>query len=226
LHGAFAVLAALLYRARTGKGQFIDLAQQETTIAVLPDGVMEYTMNGTQPPRNGNRDPAMAPHGVFRCAGEQRWVAVAVRDDAEWVRFAQVIGRPELAADARYHTLAARKANEEQVEAAVTEWTLSRSPEDVTRILQEAGIPAFASFSSTDIAEDSHLNERGFFVRLNHPEVGVRQHIGIPWRMTGTPCQVQRPAPCLGEQSDYVMTEVLDYPPDEISRLKGEGVLK
>ena len=92
LHGAFAVLAALLYRARTGNGQFIDLSQQETTIAVIPDGVMDYTMNGTQPPRQGNRDPQMAPHGVFRCAGEQRWVAIAVRDDDEWQRFAATIG--------------------------------------------------------------------------------------------------------------------------------------
>jgi benzylsuccinate CoA-transferase BbsF subunit len=226
LHGAFAVLAALLYRARTGKGQYIDLSQQETTIAVLPDGMMEYVMNGTQPPRNGNRDPAMAPHGVFRCAGEQRWVSIAVRDDAEWARFAQVIGCPELATDARYHTLAARKANEDQLEALVSAWTCGRSAEDVTRTLQDAGIPAFTSFASADIAADSHLNDRGFFVRLNHPEVGVRQHIGIPWQMTGTPCAVRRPAPCLGEQSDYVMAEVLNYPPDAISRLKDDGILK
>ena len=106
LHGAFAVLAALLHRAATGEGQFIDLSQQETSIAVLAEGVIEQAMNGAQPPRNGNRDPHMAPHGVFRCAGEQRWVSIAVRDDAEWARCATAMGRPELAADARFATLA------------------------------------------------------------------------------------------------------------------------
>ena len=226
LHGAFAVLAALLHRSRTGKGQFIDLSQQETTIAVLPEGMMEYTMNGTQPARNGNSDPDMAPHGVFRCAGEQRWVSIVVRSDAEWARFAQVIGRPELATEERYQTLAARKANEEELEEVVTGWTRSHSPDEVTRTLQGAGIPAFTSLSSKDIAEDRHLNDAGFFARMNHPEVGVRQHIGIPWRMTATPCDVQQPAPCLGEQTDYVMAELLNYPADEISRLKQDGVLK
>jgi benzylsuccinate CoA-transferase BbsF subunit len=226
LHGAFAVLAALLYRARTGRGQFIDLSQQETSVAVLPEGCMDYTMNGTQPQRNGNRDPHMAPHGVFRCAGEQRWVSIAVRNDAEWKRFTQVIGRPELATEARYRTLAARKANEDQLEAMVSEWTEKRSPEEATRTLQDAGIPAFTSLNSKDIADDEHLNGAEFFVRLNHPDVGIRQHIGIPWHMTATPCDVRRPAPCLGEQTDYVMAELLNYPADEISRLKEDGVLK
>jgi crotonobetainyl-CoA:carnitine CoA-transferase CaiB-like acyl-CoA transferase len=225
LHGAFAVLAALLYRARTGRGQFIDLSQQETSIAVLPEGVMDYTMNGTQPPRNGNRDPHMAPHGVFRCAGEQRWVAISIRDDAEWQRFAGVIGCPELAADLRYGTLAGRKAHEDQLDTAVTEWTLARSPEEVTRILQGARIPAFTSFSSKDIAEDPHLNDAEFFVRLDHPDVGVRQHIGMPWRMTESHCAVRHPAPCLGEHTDYVMGKLLNYPAEEIRTLKEEKVL-
>ena len=225
LHGAVAVLAALLYRARTGKGQFIDLSQQETSIAVLPEGVMEQTMNGAQPPRHGNRDHAMAPHGVFRCAGEQRWVAVAVRDDEEWGRFAHAIDRPELAGAAEFRTLAARKAHEDELEAVVTEWTSVRSPEDVTERLQSAGIPSFPSFNSKDIAEDPHLNAAGFFVQLEHPEVGVRQHIGIPWRMSGTPCVVQRVAPRLGEHTDYVMSDILGYSAADIDRLKAEKIL-
>jgi crotonobetainyl-CoA:carnitine CoA-transferase CaiB-like acyl-CoA transferase len=225
LHSAFAVLAALLYRERTGRGQFIDLSQQETTIAVLPEGVMDYTMNGTQPPRQGNRDPLMAPHGVFRCAGDQRWVAIAVRDDTEWERFAGVIGRRDLAADPRYRTLAGRKANEDQVEALVTEWTLQQSPEDITALLQAAGIPAFTSASCKDLAEDPHLNQAGFFVHLEHPEIGKRQHIGIPWRMSHTPLAVRRPAPCLGEHTDYVMSHILGYSAGEIAQLRADKIL-
>src|SRR5262249_21783376 len=99
LHGAVAVLAALLYRAQTGTGQYIDLSQWETSIAVLPDALLEYTMNGTVPPRDGNRDGHLAPHGIFRAAGHDRWIAVAVEDDAAWGRLAVLLGRPELASD-------------------------------------------------------------------------------------------------------------------------------
>ncbi|MFQ5665494.1 MAG: CaiB/BaiF CoA transferase family protein [Candidatus Binatia bacterium] len=225
LHGACAVLAALLYRARTGRGQFIDLSQEETTIAVLPEGMMDYSMNKTQPPRDGNRDPFMAPHGVFRCAGEQRWVTIAVRNDAEWVRFARTIGRPELGTDPRYATLASRKAHEDQLEAIVTEWTDQRSPEEVTGLLQAERIPAFPSYSTKDLAEDAHLREAGFFVYLDHPEVGRRQHLGIPWRMPGTPCEIRRPAPCLGEHTDHVLSKILNYSADRIARLRAEKVV-
>ncbi len=225
LHGAFAVLAALLYRARTGRGQFIDMSQQETTIAVLPEGVMDYTMNGTQPPRQGNRDPGMAPHGVFRCAGEQRWVAIAVRDDAEWARLATILGRAELAEDAAYRTLAARKANEDALEQLINEWTRERSPEAVTEELQRAGIPAFTSCTNKDVAEDRHLNESGLFVRLEHPEIGVRQHIGMPWRLSRAPLTVPRPAPCLGQHTDYVLREILAYSAAEIEHLRETKIL-
>jgi len=152
-------------------------------------------------------------------------VALAVRNDAEWARFVQLIGRPELAADERYRTLAARKANEEPLEAIVSEWTIGRSPEEATRILQEAAIPAFPSYSSKDIAEDLHLTDAGFFVRREHPEVGVRQHIGIPWRMTETPCEVRRQAPCLGEHTQYILGDLLNYAPETIRQLQDDGVL-
>jgi benzylsuccinate CoA-transferase BbsF subunit len=220
-----AVLAALLYRARTGHGQFIDLAQQETTIATIPEGVIDHTMNGIQPPRQGNRDPHMAPHGIFRCAGEQRWVAIAARTDADWQRLARAIGHPELAADANYGTLTARKANEDRLEELITAWTLGRSPEDATRTLQAAGVPAFTVYNSKDLSEDAHLNAAGFFVNLKHPEVGARQHVGIPWHMSGTPCAVRRPAPCLGEDTDYVLCDLLGYASGEVTRLKNDGVV-
>src|SRR5262249_4862827 len=157
----------------------------------IPDGVMDYTMNTTQPPRQGNRDPQMAPHGIFRCAGEQRWVAIAVRTDDEWQRFAATIGHPTLGSDPQFRTLAARKANEDRLEEIVTEWTLRQSPEDVTPILQSVGVAAFTAYNSKDLSEDAHLNAVDFFVNLEHPEVGVRQHVGIPWRLGATPCAVR-----------------------------------
>jgi len=225
MFGAAAVLAALLHRAATGEGQYIDLSQQETSVAVLAEGVLEQSLHGRQPPRDGNRDPHMAPHGVFRCAGEQRWVAIAVRDDAEWRRFATAIGRPALAEDPRYATLAARKRHEDELEALISEWTQPQPPEQVVATLQRERIPASLSMHSQDIAEDAHLAQSGFFVRLPHREVGTRLHLGIPWRMSDAECTVRRVAPCLGEHTDEVLRDVVGYGAERIAELRQRGVL-
>lgn len=224
LHGAVAVLAALVHREKSGEGQFVDLSQMETMVALLPEGTMEYEMNGRQPERLGNRDPRMAPHGVFRCAGEQRWVSLAVRNDDEWQRLARLIGGSTLAEDPRFMTTAGRKENEDSLEELVTSWTSQRPAEEAHATLQAEGIPAFTTFNSRDLTEDPHLKQSGLFVELEHPEVGRRTHIGMPWRMPGTPTEVQRPAPCLGADTDDVMRS-LGYQSEEIQRLKDTKVL-
>jgi crotonobetainyl-CoA:carnitine CoA-transferase CaiB-like acyl-CoA transferase len=225
LHGAFAVLCALMYRARTGKGQYIDLSQWETSTAMVAEGLLDYSMNGSQPERDGNRDPYMAPHGVFRCAGEDRWVSVAVRDDREWQRLCAVIGRPELAADTRLSTLIGRKHNEDEIETLITAWTLIQSPEEATAQLQAAGIPAAPAMSNKDLATDPHLNSRSIFVHLEHPEVGVQQHVGIPWQMSKTALHVWRAAPTLGRDTDYVLRDILGYNAEEVATLRNRQVL-
>src|SRR5207244_6215327 len=126
------VLSALLHRARTGEGQYVDLSQWESSMTVLPEAVVSWTMNGVAPPRDGNRDAHMAPHGLFRAAGDDRWIAIAIEDDAAWARFARCLGRPELGDDARFATLVARKRHEDELETLVTEWTRARSPEAAT----------------------------------------------------------------------------------------------
>jgi len=225
LHGAFAVLAALLHRARTGEGQYIDLSQWETSVAVLGEGLMEQVMNGTQPPRAGNRDPHMAPHGLFRCRGEDRWVSVVVADEEEWRRLCAGMGRPELAADPRFATLAARKKSEDALEEMLNSWTAQLTAEEVTARLQAAGVAAFPAFTNRELAEDPHLRSRGFFVELPHAEVGVRQHAGVPWVFSDTPCRVRRAAPCVGQDTDEVMRGVLGYAAEEVAGLRERGVL-
>lgn len=225
LHAAFAILAALLHRERTGEGQYIDMSQWESTMVVIGEGIMDYTMNGTQPPRMGNRVPHMAPHGVFRCAGEDRWVSIACGSDAEFAALSRVMGRPELAADPRFRTLADRKAHEDELESIVEDWTLGHDPFEVTRLLQAEGVAAFPPLMNRELAEDPHLNQRGFFVEKEHPEVGVRQHVGIPWRMSETPCEVTRAAPVLGQDNDYVFGELLGLSSAEIADLKAREVI-
>lgn len=225
LHGAFAILCALMYRARTGKGQYIDLSQWETSTAMVAEGLLDYSMNGTQPERDGNRDPSMSPHGVFRSAGEDRWVSLAVRNDAEWQRFCTVLNRPELATDLRFANLAARKQNEDELESLVTTWTVTHSPEEATAFLQAAGIPAAPSMSNKDLSTDLHLNSRSIFVYLDHPEVGKKQHVGIPWKLSKTPLSVRRAAPLLGQDTDYILQDVLGYSADEVAALRHSQVL-
>jgi crotonobetainyl-CoA:carnitine CoA-transferase CaiB-like acyl-CoA transferase len=225
LHGAVAILAALLHRARTGEGQHIDLSQWETSMAVLPDAITAWTMNGVQPERDGNRDPHMAPHGVFRAAGDDRWIAVAVEDDAAWRRLAAVLGRADLADDPRYATVVGRKRHEDDLEALFGAWTSARSPEEATATLQAAGVAACTVATNRDLAEDPHLAARDFFVTLDHPEVGARMHVGVPWRMSTSPCAVRRPAPCLGADTDDVLRDVCGYGPDEIAALRAADVL-
>jgi benzylsuccinate CoA-transferase BbsF subunit len=224
LHGAFAVLCALMYRARTGKGQYIDLSQWETSTALVAEGLLDYSMNGTQPERDGNHDLYMAPHGVFRSAGQDRWVSLAVRDDEEWQQFCDVLGHPELATDARFVTLAARKQNEGALEVIITEWTQTRTPEAAAAQLQAAGIPAAPVVNAKDLATDPHLNGRPLFVYNEHPEVGVKQHIGVPWQLSKTPLPV-RPAPTLGQDTDYVLRNILGYGEADIAGLRERQVL-
>jgi benzylsuccinate CoA-transferase BbsF subunit len=225
LHGAFAVLCALMYRARTGKGQFIDLSQWETSTAMAAEGLLDYSMNGAQPERDGNRDVYMSPHGVFRSAGEDRWVSLAVRNESEWRHFCSVIGQPALATDSRFATLRARQQHEDELEALITAWTSTRSPEEATAQLQAAGIPAAPSMNNRDLSTDPHLNSRPIFVSLDHPEVGKQQHVGIPWQMSKTPLSVRRPAPLLGQDTEYVLREILGYSPEQIAAMKEKRVL-
>ncbi len=225
LHGAFAVLAALMHRARTGEGQYIDLSQWETSIAVLGEAVLAETFGGDAPARNGNRDSQMAPHDVFRAAGDDRWIAIAIEDDAAWARFAACIGRPELASDPRFATLTARKQHEDALDELVTAWTSARSPEDATAALQAAGIPAYMSSRNRDLVESAHLRERRYFVELEHPEVGRRIHAGVPWRMTTNDSRVRAPAPCLGADTDQVLRDACGYDEAAIAALRDAGVL-
>ena len=225
VHATFAVMAALLHREKTGQGQYIDLSQWEAAIMLLPEALMDYSMNGTQPERMGNRDPHMAPHGVFRSKGDDRWVSLSVRDEAEWQRLCEVMGQPELSSDARFASLAARKEHEAALEEIVTAWTQGRTADEATQALQNAGIPAYPTLDAIDMVNNPHVGTRDYFVELEHPEVGTRRHMGIPWTMSRTPCEIRRPAPCLGQDTETVLTDIVGLSQDEIAALREKDIL-
>jgi crotonobetainyl-CoA:carnitine CoA-transferase CaiB-like acyl-CoA transferase len=224
LQGATAVLAALIHRKRTGQGQFIDLSQWESTMALLPEGILEQTMTGRAPERDGNHDALWAPHAVYRCAGEDRWVSIVVAGDDEWRALTAAVD-PGLARDDRFATAALRKENEEALDATIGAWCATRTPEEITTLLQGAGVAAFTVMNAKDLHDDPHLGSRGYFVELPHPEVGTRRHMGIPYRLHGTPVEVWRAAPCLGQDTDDVLRDVLGYADDRIAALRAAGAL-
>jgi crotonobetainyl-CoA:carnitine CoA-transferase CaiB-like acyl-CoA transferase len=225
LNTAVAVVAALVARQRTGRGVYIDTSLWETTASIAVEGWLEYETTGRTPARMGNRDPQESPHNCFRAAGEDAWVTIACADDREWQALCGVIGRPELAADSRFARAQDRKANEDALEREIESWSRTRDRWEIVQALQAVGVASFPSMSSRDLIADPQLNERGFFARLEHPEVGVRAHGGIPWRLAHAPNGVRSPAPLLGQHTEEVMSELLGMTAGEIARLRADKIL-
>lgn len=225
INAAVAVCAALVAKRRTGKGVHIDLSLWESMTVLNAEAWMGYAMNGIAPAPIGNRDPWMAPHGCFRCLGEDDWVSIACRSDEEWKELCLSIDRADWIADPRFRTASDRKANEDALDEMIGNWTRGRDKWEVTRLLQARCVPAFPSMTTKDLALDPHLEERGFFARLEHPEVGVQTHAGIPWRLGNSPNGVASPAPCMGQHTDEILRDIVGLSDDEVQSLKARGIL-
>ena len=214
--GALMIQAALIHRARTGEGQYLDVTLLEALEMFMPEALLQYAINGREPQYMGNRDLWMAPHNCYKSRGDaEDWVTIAVGTQAEWRALCDVMGQPSMADDPRFRTAALRKQNEDELDRIITAWTSPRDRWEVTQALQRAGVAAIPTFTNKDLALDRHLRERGYLVELEHPEVGTRTHVGIPWKMSGTPCRVRRAAALMGQDTDDILSSILGYSPDE-----------
>lgn len=218
-----ALLAALDERARTGKGCHLDISQTETAVTMLGPQLLDYQVNGRVAEANGNRDPRFAPGGVFRCAGEDKWIALTVRDDAEWARLAGLIGGAAL--DARFATHAGRARAIDEVEQLIGSWALARSPADAEAALQAIGVPAHRVADTYDIAADPQIAHRGALLKVAHPIAGESVADASRFVLSATPARHGRHAPRYGEDNDRVLAEVLRYPPEQIEKLRQSGAL-
>lgn len=221
---AFAILAALYHHARTGQGQNIDLSSTEAISAMIGDTFLEYTMNRRSPGRAGNRDRMMAPHNCYPCAGNDKWVTIAVATDEEWRALCSAIADPRLA-DNRFSNGCGRWEHQEELDQIIGEWTASRTPQEVTQALQAAGVAAMPTHNGPSLAEDPQLRERGLMEWVEHPLAGKWLMAGAPWRFSKTPAGIRQPAPLLGQHNHYVLNELLGMSEDEIQRLVDEGVV-
>ena len=224
-HAAGVLLAALRYRKRTGKGMYIDVSQQESAVSLIGADVLAYQLTGEEPQRRGNRSPYFAPHNSYRCAGEDRWVAIAVTNDEEWRQLAQLVGGSELSADPRFATLAGRLENEDQLDDLISGWTIDKKAYDLCHLLQREGVPASPVMGGPDLLADPHYAARGTFVRVNHEQVGEKTYPGIPWKMSATPGKARWASPTLGQHNRQIYGELLAMPTDDITALEEQGII-
>ena len=222
------VMAALLHRARTGRGTWIDLAMYQAGAAFIGEGLLAYSFNGERTRRIGNRHTTMAPHGCYPCLGDDQWVTIAVRDDEDWRAFCAAIGRPELAASSRFGTTPQRLQNQDELDSIISGWTSGLSSYEVMETLQGAGVPAGPVLTAAQALKDPHFRSRGFFEKVIHPEqteLGTRDYIGRGWKFSQSGAGIAGPAPLLGEANAYVLHDLLGLPQSRVDGMAQEEII-
>jgi benzylsuccinate CoA-transferase BbsF subunit len=224
-HALVALLAALRHRSRTGEGQAIEIAQLESTINVIGQAFLDdRQVDGTRD-RNGNRVPGASPHGVFPSAGKDSWVAIACLTDDNWRDLCTVLARPDLVADARFATLLARKANEDELDALLGSETRKHDRATLVAQLRDCRVPAAAVNSSRDVLSDAALEARGYWQRVSHPVIGEMAIARPPFRVDDDERPDLGRAPLLGEHTRQIAGDLLSMDDATIDQLFDEGVL-
>ncbi len=224
MFGFASLLIAIHHRNLTGEGQMIDLSHQETSIQLIASQVMQFSMTGETPSRQGNRDKRMAPHGNFPCLGVDSWIAIAVRSNEEWSRLAAILGGDGLAADQRFADLAGRLEHVDELEGIVSDWTRDKDAESITTRLQTEGIPCAPVLTTREVIENPQHDARGFFEPVDHPDTGIYVHPGTPWRLSGMPARIRAPSPGIGQHSVQVLSGLLGLSVGEINGLVNSGI--
>ena len=223
-YASFAIMAALHHRARTGRGQFIDLAMYEAMMTLIPEAVIDLTLHDRDPVRIGNRDRVKAPHGIYRCRDADTWVAISVESERDWVALCRAASRAEWQADPRFADAAARRANVGALDLALEGWTRTMEVQQATEALQAQNVAAGPVLRCDQLLDDEQLIQRGTVITIDHPTAGVRRQLGLPWRMDSAGVEYRR-APLLGEHTREVLTTLLGVSEAEYVRLDADGVL-
>jgi benzylsuccinate CoA-transferase BbsF subunit len=220
-----AIISALDFRKRTGKGQFIDCAQFESVVSLMTPALLDLEANKHDGGRIGNHEPGIAPYNIYQCAGDDQWCAICVFNDGEWKAFVQAIGNPAWARKPEFSTMTGRCTNQDEMDRLITEWTSKHTREEVMTILQDAGIAAGIVATGHDLSINPQLAYDGFYHKIDHPGIGEFSYSGIPIKMTRTPYQTRKAA-ALGEHNEWVATQILGLKDEEFVELMAEGLLE
>lgn len=223
---AAALIGALDYHRKTGRGQLIDISQLEVGLQLLAPALINYSVNGIEEKRKGNSCDYAVPHGVFRCKGDDRWCAISVFDDLEWQAFCHAIGKPDWLKDTDFSDFRCRKQNETRLNSMIEQWSMQHEAEEVMHLLQRAGVGAGVVQNAKDLYDDIQLKERDCFWVAEHKELGKFSHLGQPSLLSKTPAEFYCAAPCLGEHTEYVCRELLNMSQEEYDKYLVEGVFE
>ncbi len=227
LYGALAVLAALDYRDRTGRGQYIDLSEYEAVATLIGPALIDTFNNDREVLPKGNRSdyiPA-APYGCYQCLGTDRWCVIAVFNEVEWKALCQVLGQLAWIKEEKFSSLSRRKQHAEELDILLKEWTSKRSAEEIVVLLQKAGVPAGVVQNAEDLANDPQLLEREFFVHLKHPTLGDTISDGSPIRFGRSYDKAWKASPLMGEHNEYVFMNLLGLSESEFLAYVDKGVI-
>jgi benzylsuccinate CoA-transferase BbsF subunit len=223
-HALVALLAAVFHRARTGEGQYIELAQIESTVNMLGPSVLQWSAEGILPERTGNRRPGVVPCGVFPCIGEDAWCAIEVQDDAQWRGLVEALGRPRWMCDSNFANFAGRAAREAEIEAGLARETVRFRAEELMRSLQANGVAASVVNTNADVIDDPQLAARRYWRRIPHPEMGEVIVNAPPFRVMGEPRPQMGSPPLLGQHTEEIARDLLGLDAAEYRRLIDEQV--
>ena len=223
-HAAFAVLAALRYRKRTGKGQHIDLSLRESLIPFIGEHILDYSMNTRAVGGRGNHDSHIALQGCCRCRADNTWITFAICSTQEWEAFCNVLGNPAWIDDERFADHLCRQRNQHELMRMIEEWTVEHDAEEAMHLLQGSGISAGPVLGAADLLHEAHLRERGFFAKVTHPEAGTHDHPTTPWKLSQTTRNIRFPAPCFAQHNAYVFGSLLGLSREEIDVLEKRGI--
>ena len=227
LYAALAALAALKRRDKTGQGAYADISELEAACSTLGPALLDCSVNGRAAMPAGNKAEwgQAAPHGCYRCWGEDRWCVIAVFSEEEWQSLCNVMGQTQLALQDNFSSARLRLQHAGELDILIEKWTENYTPRAAMEKLQSAGVPAAAVSDASDLANDPQLNQRGFFVELEHPVPGLRRADGNPIRLSTTPPQYRKAAPLLGEDNRRVFIDILGMDEDKFKRYVAEGII-
>ena len=224
--GLAALFSALRHVRRTGEGQWIDLGMYQVGAALIPEALLQYQLDGTEPQRIGNEDEWHVPSNAYPCAGDDRWVALSVETDAQWQALAQMLAQDGNDVDPALAREEARRARRDEVNALMAAWVRSQDGRELMRRLQSAGIACGPVFNNRDLLLDEHLAARGFHERVRLPApMGVRPIMGRPWKLARRAVRIRAPAPRYGEDGRAILREVLKMDDKRIDALFDANVV-
>ena len=227
-HTAFAIMAALAYRTRTGKGQFIDVSQSETLTSTIPEAILDSSVNDRMSERIGNQDTLMSPHGCYPCKGEDKWITIAVSTDDQWHTLCDVLERPEWRTDTRFSDSLSRWKHRDDIDAVLSGATSDYDHHELMIALQSKGVPAGAVLDGKSLLFDPHLKDRGFYeIAEHHPSTGMPPlpYTSRPWKFSKTPGELRSAAPTLGQHNRFVLNRIMGKSPGQVDAMEARGAI-